>query len=97
MLVIAPWEAKMIGPIEKAILKSDIGINPNNDGKVIRMQFPPLTEDRRKEIVKTVRSTAEDSKVAIRNIRREANDFLKNEKKAGTLTSLWSSFEQFPD
>ena len=85
-LVITPWEANMVKEIEKAILASDLGINPQNDGKVIRLVFPTLTEERRKEVSKQVAKCGEDAKVAIRNIRREANDFLKNEKKAGTLT-----------
>ena len=85
-LVITPWDASTVKEIEKAILASDLGINPQNDGKVIRLTFPTLTEERRKEVSKQVSKCGEDSKVAIRNIRREANDFLKNEKKAGTLT-----------
>ena len=86
MLVIAPWEAKMIGPIEKAILKSDIGINPSNDGKVIRLVFPELTEERRKELVKVVRKKGEESKVAIRSIRRDANEQIKKQQKDNELT-----------
>ncbi|MBE6650436.1 MAG: ribosome recycling factor [Ruminococcaceae bacterium] len=85
-LVITPWDASTVKEIEKAILASDLGINPQNDGKVIRLTFPSLTEERRKEVSKQVAKCGEDSKVAVRNIRREANDFLKNEKKAGTLT-----------
>ena len=85
-LVITPWDASTVKEIEKAILASDLGINPQNDGKVIRLTFPTLTEERRKEVSKQVAKCGEDSKVAIRNIRREANDFLKNEKKAGSLT-----------
>ena len=86
MLVIAPWEAKMIGPIEKAIQTSDIGINPTNDGSVIRIVFPPLTEERRKELCKTIRKLAEEAKVAIRSIRRDANEKFKSMKKANELT-----------
>ena len=72
ILMIQPWDATTLKEIEKAILTSDIGINPQNDGRVIRLSFPPLTEERRKEIVKEVRKTAEDNKVAIRNTRRDA-------------------------
>ena len=72
MLVIAPWEPKMVGVIEKAILKSDLGITPSNDGKVIRLVFPELTEERRKELCKQVRKQVEDGKVAVRSIRRDA-------------------------
>ena len=85
-LVIQPWDANMVKEIEKAILTSDIGINPQNDGKVIRLNFPPLTEERRKEIVKDVKKTAEDAKVAIRNIRRDALDKLKGLKKDNQIT-----------
>ena len=86
MLVIQPWDPSMLKEIEKAILTSDIGINPQNDGKVIRLNFPPLTEERRKEIVKDVKKTAEDAKVAIRNLRRDALDKLKSLKKGNTIT-----------
>lgn len=85
-LVIQPWDASTLKEIEKAILTSDIGINPQNDGRVIRLSFPPLTEERRKEIVKDVKKTAEDSKVAVRNTRRDALDKLKGLKKANTIT-----------
>ena len=86
MLVIAPWEPKMIGPIEKAIQKSDIGINPSNDGKVIRLIVPELNEERRKELCKKVRKAIEDGKVAIRNIRRDAMDAIKKMKKESVIT-----------
>ena len=86
MLCIQPWESSMIKPIEKAILNSDIGINPSNDGKVIRLLFPELTEDRRKELVKDVKKKGEAAKVAIRNIRRDANDFLKKANKASEIS-----------
>ena len=76
-LLIQPWEPSLIKEIEKAILVSDIGLTPNNDGKVIRLSFPELTEERRKELVKDVKKKGEDSKVAIRNIRRDANDMAK--------------------
>lgn len=85
-LLIQPWDASMLREIEKAILISEIGINPQNDGKVIRLNFPPLTEERRKDIVKDVRRTAEDSKVSIRNHRRDALDKLKALKKNGEIT-----------
>ena len=77
MLQIAPWEKSLIRAIEKAILASDIGITPNNDGSVIRLVFPELTEERRKELVKDVKKKGEEAKVAIRNIRRDANDAFK--------------------
>lgn len=85
-LVIQPWDATTLKEIEKAILMSDIGINPQNDGRVIRLGFPPLTEERRKEIVKDVRKKGEDSKVALRNQRRDALDKLKALKKANEIT-----------
>ena len=72
MIVIQPWDRGSIGPIEKAIMQSDLGLNPNNDGQVIRLNIPMLTEDRRKQLVKVVHSTTEESKVAVRNIRRDA-------------------------
>ena len=86
MLVIAPWEAKMIGPIEKAIQKSDIGINPSNDGKVIRLMVPELNEERRRELTKLVRKGAEESKVAIRSIRRDAMEQFKKLEKDSLIT-----------
>ena len=86
MLCIQPWESSMIKVIEKAIQNSDIGINPSNDGKVIRLVFPELTEDRRKELVKDVKKKGEAAKVAVRNIRRDANDFLKKANKANEIS-----------
>ena len=86
MLCIVPWEAKMIPPIEKAIQKSDIGINPSNDGKMIRLMVPELNEERRKELCKTVKKTVEEGKVAIRAIRRDAMDQLKKQKKDSLIT-----------
>ena len=86
MLVIAPWEPKMIGPIEKAIQKSDIGINPSNDGKVVRLLVPELNEERRKELTKMVRKSAEDAKVAIRSIRRDAMEQVKKLEKDSQIT-----------
>ena len=85
-LTIQPWDSSLLRPIEKAIQTSDIGINPQNDGKIIRMVFPPLTEDRRKEIVKDIAKMGEDAKVAIRTIRREAMEKLKAMKKSGDIT-----------
>ena len=85
-ILIQPWDASIMGEVEKAILKSDVGITPNNDGKSIRLNFPPLTEERRKEIVKDVKKFAEDSKVAVRNTRRDAIEKLKGLKKANTIT-----------
>jgi ribosome recycling factor len=86
VLTISPWDVKSIPLIEKAILKSDLGINPSNDGKMIRLVVPQLTEERRKELVKVVKKYAEDAKIAVRNIRREANDHLKKLKKEGDIT-----------
>ena len=85
-LVIQPWDASIIKEIEKAILKSDVGITPNNDGKVIRLAFAPLTEERRKELVKDIAKRAEEAKVAIRNVRRDAMDDLKKLKKNNEIT-----------
>ncbi len=85
-IIIQPWDGSMLGAINKAIQTSEIGINPQNDGKCIRLNFPPLTEDRRKEIVKDVSKIAEGTKVQIRNVRRDAMDDLKKLKKAGELT-----------
>ena len=86
MLVIAVWDQKAIPAVEKAIQKSDVGINPSNDGKVIRLVFPELTEERRKELVKVVRKKGEESKVAIRSIRRDANEQIKKQQKDNELT-----------
>jgi len=85
-LQIQPWDATSLKDIEKAIQTSDLGINPQNDGRVIRLTFPPLTEDRRKELVKDVRKMAEESKVALRSIRRDAIEKLKAMKKANEIT-----------
>ena len=86
MIVIQPWDANVLKEIEKEILKSDIGINPNNDGKVIRLTFPELNEERRKEIVKDIRKMAEDAKVAIRSIRRDAIDEAKAMQKNAEMS-----------
>ncbi|NLC12164.1 MAG: ribosome recycling factor [Firmicutes bacterium] len=86
LLVIQPWDKNAIGDIEKAILKSDLGLTPVNDGNVIRLSIPQLTEERRKELVKTIRKKAEEARVAIRNIRREINDAIKSLEKEGSIT-----------
>ena len=86
VIQIQPWEAKMIKEIEKAILASDLGLTPSNDGKVIRLVFPELTEDRRKELAKDVKKKSESTKVAVRNIRRDANDVIKKAEKAGEIS-----------
>lgn len=86
MIQVQPWEASLIKDIEKAILASDIGLTPANDGKVIRLVFPELTEDRRKELVKDVKKKGENAKVAVRNVRRDANDTIKKENKANEIS-----------
>lgn len=86
MIQIQPWESSLIKDIEKAILISDIGITPNNDGKVIRLVFPELTEDRRKELAKDVKKKGDNAKVAIRNIRRDANDAFKKQNKDNEIS-----------
>lgn len=86
LLTISLWDTSMISAVEKAILKSDLGITPSNDGKVIRLVFPELTEERRKELVKVVKKKAEESKVAVRSIRRDANETIKKDKKASVIT-----------
>ncbi|MEL3971299.1 ribosome recycling factor [Rossellomorea oryzaecorticis] len=86
MLVIQPYDKSALGDIEKAILKSDLGITPTSDGNILRIVIPALTEERRKELVKLVKKEAEDAKVAIRNIRRDANDDLKKKEKNGDIT-----------
>ena len=85
-LVISPWDTKLLKDIQKAIQTSDLGINPQNDGRVIRLVFPQLTEERRKDLVKQVRKYAEDAKVAMRNIRRDGMDYVKKQKKASAIT-----------
>jgi ribosome recycling factor len=86
LIVIQPWDKNLIGEIEKAIRSSELSLNPSNDGKVIRIAIPPLTEQRRKELVKLAKSQAEQSRVAIRNIRREGNDDLKKLLKDSSIT-----------
>lgn len=86
IILIQPWDVNLLKDIEKAILKSDIGINPNNDGKVIRLLFPALTEERRIELTKEIKKEGEDSKVALRSVRRDTMDKLKSKKKDGEIT-----------
>ncbi|MBA4536220.1 ribosome recycling factor [Bacillus aquiflavi] len=86
MLVVQPYDKTVIGEIEKAILKSDLGLNPTSDGNLIRIVIPALTEERRKELVKVVKKEAEDAKIAIRNIRRDGNEELKKLEKNGDIT-----------
>lgn len=85
-LVIQPWDGSLLKKVEKAIQVSDLGINPQNDGRVIRLVFPMLTEERRKELTKQIKKYGEDAKVAVRNIRRDAMDYLKNAKKKSEIT-----------
>jgi len=86
LITIQPWDASVLGDIEKAILKSDLGLTPANDGKIIRLSIPPLTEERRKELVKKVSKMGEERKITIRNIRRDSNEILKKMKKDGDIT-----------
>ena len=86
LIVIQPWDATVIKDIEKALLASDLGLTPSSDGKLIRLAIPPLTEERRKELVKVIGKMCEDYKVAIRNIRRDSNEFLKLAKKEGDIS-----------
>jgi len=86
LIVIQPWDASILKEIEKEILKAEIGINPNNDGKVIRLSFPELTEERRKELVKDIKKMGEEGKVSVRSVRREAMDIAKAEQKEGIMT-----------
>jgi ribosome recycling factor len=85
-LMISPFDPKSVGDIERSILEANIGINPTNDGKVIRLAIPQLTEERRKELTKVVKNYGEEAKVAVRNLRRDVNDELKKAEKAGELT-----------
>lgn len=96
LIVIQPWDASLLKEIEKEILKAEIGINPNNDGKVIRLAFPELNEERRKDLVKEIKKTAEDAKVSIRSIRREGIDEAKKAQKDNQMTEdeLKSAEEQ---
>jgi ribosome recycling factor len=86
VIQIQPWESKLIKDIEKAILSSDLGLTPNNDGKVIRLIFPELTEDRRKDLVKDIKKKAENTKIAVRNVRRDANDAIKKMNKNSEIS-----------
>ena len=86
LITVKPWDVSVINDVEKAILKANLGLTPSNDGKLIRISIPPLTEERRKEIVKTVAKTCEDYKVAIRNIRRDSNEMLKDLQKEGEIS-----------
>ena len=86
MILIQPWESSLIKDIEKAILSSDLGLTPANDGKAVRLAFPELTEERRKELVKAVKKKGENAKVAVRNIRRDANDAIKKQNKANEIS-----------
>ncbi|HKK90917.1 MAG TPA: ribosome recycling factor [Desulfobacteraceae bacterium] len=86
LLTVQPWDVTVLKSVEKAILKANLGLTPSNDGKIIRISIPPLTEERRKEIVKGVNQTCEDYKVAIRNVRRDANDDLKSFQKEGEIS-----------
>lgn len=86
LLVIQPYDKTILGEIEKAILKSDLGLNPSNDGSIIRIAIPALTEERRKDLVKVVKKEAEEAKIAVRNVRRDANDELKKLEKNGDIT-----------
>ena len=86
LVVIQPWDPTVLGEIEKAIQKSELSLNPNNDGKVIRINIPPLTEERRKEYVKVAKNMAEQARIAVRNIRRDANEHLKKRQKDGDIT-----------
>jgi ribosome recycling factor len=90
-IMIQPWDQSVIGDVEKAILKSELGLNPHNDGKIIRISIPPLTQERRKELVKVIKKKAEETKVAMRNVRRDANEMLKDLRKEKTI----SEDEQF--
>lgn len=87
MITIQPWEKNLIPAIEKAILRSDLGLNPNSDGQLIRISFPPLTEERRKEMAKVIKRMGEDAKVAVRNIRRDANESLKKMEKEKEISA----------
>lgn len=86
LVVIQPWDKGLLSEIDRAIQKSELSVNPSNDGKVIRISIPPLTEDRRKEFVKVAKNMAEQSRVAVRNIRREANEALKKKQKSSEIT-----------
>ncbi|MEX2570602.1 MAG: ribosome recycling factor [Gemmatimonadota bacterium] len=86
LLVVQPWDSNMLGPVEKAIQTADLGLNPSNDGKIIRLPIPPLTEERRREYVKLLHKMAEEGRVSIRHARKEANDEIKQRQKDGELS-----------
>lgn len=86
LITIQPWDASVIKEVEKAILKSDLGLTPSSDGKVIRISIPPLTEERRKQLVKVIYKKSEEHKISVRNVRRDANDLLKSLKKDGEIS-----------
>jgi ribosome recycling factor len=86
MMVVQPWDRNMIGPVEKGIQMADLGLNPSNDGTVVRVPIPPLTEDRRKEFVRVLHKMAEDGRIAVRHARKEANDEIKNRQKEGEFS-----------
>ena len=86
MLIVSVWDVSLISEVEKAIMKANIGINPSNDGKVIRLVMPELTEERRKELAKTIHKKGEEAKVAVRSVRRDANDKFKKDKKSSSIT-----------
>ncbi len=86
LLVVQPWDKKMLGPIEKSIQAADLGLNPSNDGHLIRVPIPPLTEERRKELVRLVHKLAEEGRVAVRNVRRDVNEILKERHKSGEIS-----------
>jgi len=86
LIIVQPWDVSVIKDVERAILKSDLGLTPNNDGKIVRISIPPLTEERRKELVKVVHKISQDHKVSVRNIRRDSNELLKSLKKDGEIS-----------
>ncbi|MCB9507378.1 MAG: ribosome recycling factor [Myxococcales bacterium] len=86
LITVSPWEKSLLGAIEKAIMKADLGVTPNNDGTIIRLPIPPLTGERRQELAKAAKKIAEDARIAVRNARRDANDMLKDLQKDGELT-----------
>jgi len=95
MLLVQPWDKGIIGDVERAILKSDLGLNPNNDGNIIRINIPQLTQERRQDLVKVVKKNGEETKVSIRNVRRDANDTLKKAEKKGDISE--DDFRRFQD
>jgi ribosome recycling factor len=94
MLIVQPWDRAMLGPVEKGIMTSDLGLNPSNDGKVVRVPIPALTEERRREYVRVLHKMAEDGRVAVRQARKEANDDIKRRQKDGDISEDQSRREQ---